>query len=74
MREGLSATSSYFDVIEVCETFEKAQSVMGNSFHDLINNSDMGENLETEFDDYFCHAENEDGYYETLNIETREVI
>lgn len=83
INEALYADSSYYDVVEVCDTMNKAETIVKTSVDDVLENGLLGENPDVFYDDeipdewnntWGCLIhEKETGYYEHFRIEMREI-
>ena len=81
MNESLYYHSGYFDLVEVCDTYEKAQQVMQESVQNVLDEQLLGTDVIMR--EHYCadklypiegiHLENNDGYYEYFWISERDV-
>jgi hypothetical protein len=83
INQSFYAGSSYYDVIEVCDTTKKAETIVETSVKDILENGLLGDNPKVYYDNdipedwnntWGCLIhEKETGYYEHFRIEMREV-
>lgn len=83
INQALYADSSYYDVIEVCDTMSKAETIVKTSADDVLENGLLGENPKVYYDNDIPEDWNntwgclildeETGYFEHFRIEMKEV-
>lgn len=73
INEALYADSSYYDVVEVCDSRDKAQVVAETFVKDAIDNKVLGDNVTRTYMANGIRLENEKGYYEEVWISERDV-
>lgn len=83
INQALYADSSYYDVVEVCDTMSKAETIVKTYVDDVLENGLLGENPKVYYDNDIPEDWNntwgslildeETGYYEHFRIEMRAV-